>query len=160
MRNFKKVARFIMELILTISIIAFILVNILSRTVLKESNVLSSLEKSNYYDKTFKLLESNFEKYIQQSGLDEKTLESIVTKEQVKEDTKKIISNIYNGLDEKISTDSIKKNLTDNINKQIETTSLSIEQKKAIDEFIEKICDEYRATISNSEYEKDINKRI
>lgn len=157
MKKFKKVARFVMELILTVAIISFILTHLISKTILNESYVLKEFNESEYYSKTYKLIESNFENYIQQSGLDEKILENIVTKEQVEKDTKKIIVSIYDGIKEDISTDEIKKNLQKNIEEQIDVSSLSKEQKKAIDEFIEKLCDEYKTTISNSNYEEQIH---
>ena len=157
MRKFKKIARFIMELILAIAIIAFLLIHVISKTILNEQYILSSIEKADYYSKTYELLESNFENYIQQSGLDEKILENIVTKEQIKEDTKKIIINMYDGIKEEVSIEAIKQNLEKNINEQIDTDSLSTEQKQAIDQFVKTLCDEYRATIANTNYESQIN---
>ena len=113
MKKIKVIARFIMELILTISIISFIILQLVSKTLLNESYILSSMEKGDYYNKTYEAIESNFENYIQQSGLDEKILENLVTKEQVKEDTKKIILNIYNGINEKLSTEKLKQKILD-----------------------------------------------
>ena len=156
MKKIKVTARFIMELVLTISIISFIILQLVSKTILNESYILSSMEKGDYYNKIYDAIQSNFENYIQQSGLDEKILENLVTKEQVIEDTKKIILNIYNGINEKLSTEKLKQKLQKNINSQLETNSLSNEQNKAIDEFIEKICEEYKNTISNSNYETQI----
>lgn len=157
MKKFKKIARFIVELILAVSIIAFLFIYLISNTILNEKYILSSLEKADYYNKTYELLESNFQNYIQQSGLDEKILKNIVTKEQIEEDTKKIIIHVYDGINEEISSQAIKEKLEKNINKEIDINSLSAESKKAIDDFIEQICKEYRSTIINSEYEQQIN---
>ena len=158
MRILKRTARFIMELILTLSIVAFILIYLITKTILNENYIISSMEKGDYYNKIYNEIQSHFENYIQQSGLDEKILKDIITKEQVKEDTKKIITNIYNGFNDKISTDELKTSLRSNIETLIETKSLNQEQKKAIDEFIETICEEYKVTILNSEYEQQIYK--
>lgn len=146
-----------MELILAISIVGFVIIYILSGTVLNEIYMLSKLKNSNYYEETYKLLQSNFENYIQQSGLDEDVLKNIVTKEQMEEDTKIILTNIYDGLDEEISTKKLENKLKKNIDKQVDTKSLNDESKKAIEDFINEICKEYKATISNSNYEKQIN---
>ena len=157
MRILKRFARFIVELILAVSIIVFLLVYLLETTVLNERYVLSCLEESDYYSKIYELLESNFENYIQQSGLDENILENIVTKEDIEKDTEKIIVNIYDGISEELSTDKIRANLSKNINKSIKNQELNDEEQKAIDNFIEEICKEYKNIISNSEYEGQIN---
>lgn len=157
MREFKVIARFIMSFILAVSIICFVLIFTLSNTVLNEKYIFDSLEKADYYNKTYESIESNFEKYIQQSGLDEEVLKNLVSKEQVEEDTKKIIISIFDGLHEEVSTEKLEKTLKNNINKSINNRSLSEEEKKAIDEFTQQICSEYKSTIVNSNYESQIN---
>ena len=157
MREFKVIARFIMAFILAISIICFVLIFTLSNTVLSEKYIFDSLEKADYYNKTYESIESNFEKYIQQSGLDEEVLENLVTKEQVEEDTKRIIISIFDGLHEDVSTQKLEETLKNNISKSINNRSLSTEEKKAIDEFTQQICSEYKTTIVNSNYESQIN---
>ena len=42
------------------------------------------------------MAEDNFEKYINQSGLDESVFEGIITKEKVEKDSKIILYNIFN----------------------------------------------------------------
>ncbi len=157
MKEFKVIARFIMSFILAISIICFVLIFTLSNTVLSEKYIFDSLEKADYYNKTYESIESNFEKYIQQSGLDEDVLKNIVTKEQVEEDTKRIIISIFDGLHEDVSTQKLEETLKNNISKSINNRSLSTEEKKAIDEFTQQICSEYKTTIVNSNYESQIN---
>lgn len=157
MKEFKVIARFIMAFILAVSLICFILIYTLSNTILNEKYILDSLEKVDYYNKTYELIESNFENYIQQSGLDEEILNNLVTKEQVEKDTKKIVTSIFDGLHEEVSTKELEENLKNNINDSINNKSLSTEEKKSIDEFIKQICSEYKATIVNSNYEAQIN---
>ena len=157
MKKFKIIARFIMAFILAVSSICLILIYTLSNTILNEKYILDSLEKADYYNKTYELIESNFENYIQQSGLDEEILKNLVTKEQVEEDTKKIVTSIFDGLHEEVSTKELEEKLKNNINDSINNKSLSTEEKKAIDEFIKQICSEYKATIVNSNYEAQIN---
>lgn len=157
MKVLKKVARFIISFILTISIITFVLIHLISSTILNEAYILESFNRADYYNKTYELVKSNFQNYIDQSGMDEEILENIITKEKVEQDTKKIIINIYDGLNEKISTQEIKEKLKQNIMNSMNNRELSQQEKNAIDTFIEKICDEYKITISNYEYEKEIN---
>ena len=157
MRKLKKVARFILELILTIFLVAFILINSVSSTIFNKSYVLASIEKTDYYDNIYKLINSNFENYIQQSGLDDSVLKDIVSKEKIEKDTKQILSNIYDGFNEKISIDEIKQNLINNINQSLNNRKLSAIEQKAIDDFIEEICNEYKNTILSFEFDKQIN---
>lgn len=155
--NIKTISRLLITIILSVSIIAYILIHLFASTILNENYVLSKLQEGDYYNQTYELVKSNFENYIDQSGLDEEILNNIVTKEKVKEDTKKIIINIYDGLNEEISTQEIKKKLNENINKSLQDQVLSENEKNAIEQFIEKICEEYKMTISHFEYEKEIN---
>ena len=157
MKTAKKVARFILELILTLLLVTYVIITLVSSTVLSKSYILSSLEETDYYNMTYTELQSNFENYIQQSGLDEDILNDIVTKDKIESDTKIIISNIYDSLNEEISTQEIKNNIEKNINKSIDRNNLNKEANEAIDEFIERICDEYKSTILNSKYEQEIN---
>ena len=157
MKKFKIIARFIMAFILAVSLICLILIYTLSNTILNEKYILDSLEKADYYNKTYELIESNFENYIQQSGLDEEILKNLVTKEQVEEDTKKIVTSIFDGLHEEVSTKELEEKLKSNINASINNKSLSTEEKKSINEFIKQICSEYKATIVKSNYEAQIN---
>lgn len=157
MKKIKVIARFLMAFILTISIVCFVLIYILSNTFLSEKYILSSLKKADYYNKIYESVESNFEKYIQQSGLDEKVIKNIVKKEQVEQDTKRIVVSIFDGLHEEISTKEIEQNLKNNIAKSVNIDSLGTEEKKAIDDFIQQICQEYKTTISNSNYEVQIH---
>ena len=157
MKKIKVIARFLMAFILTISIVGFVLIYTLSNTILSEKYILSSLKKADYYNKIYELVESNFEKYIQQSGLDGKVIKNIVTKEQVEQDTKKIIVSIFDGLHEEISTKEIEQNLNNNIAKSVNIDSLGTEEKKAINDFTVQICQEYKETIANSNYEVQIN---
>lgn len=156
MREAKIIARFIMELILAISITIFLLIHILSKTLLNEPYILSSLQKSDYYNKVYQLVESNFENYIQQSGLDEEVLKNIVTEDMIEKYTKTIISNIYNGFKEDVSIVEIEKKLENNIIKSLKNRSLSSEETKAIKEYVAKISEEYKATISNLQIEDQI----
>ena len=157
MRKFKVIARFFIAFILAISIISTVLLYAVSKTILSRQYVLYSLEKVDYYTKVHELVENNFEKYIQQSGLNEEVLKNLVTVEQVEEDTKKMIVSIFEGLHEKVSTNALEEKLKSNINKSINIETLNEEQKKAIDEFVQQICLEYKMTISNSDYEVKIN---
>ena len=77
------------------ALITFLLVNLFSTTILNEQYILSKLQEVDYYNKMYDYVQSCFEKYIGQSGLDEEILNNVVSKEKIKNDTQIIISNIY-----------------------------------------------------------------
>ena len=152
----KQFIRYVLSALLTISSIIFILVSTISSTILNEKYVLNKLEETNYYSNIYEAVKSNFENYIYQSGLDEKVLDNIVSQEKVKEDTKSIISHIYNGLEEQIDAETIKQNLNTNIENSLKNIKLSSAQKKAIETFVDTVTDEYTDTILHFGFEKDI----
>lgn len=152
----KKITQYIIATILALAILALVIINIFSSSVLSKEYILSKLQSQNYYDKIYEETESNFENYIHQSGLDEDVLKDIVTKEKIEKDTKIILNNIYNGMDEKIDTKEIKDKLNENINNSL-NGKISSSQQKAIDTFVDTICKEYETTISHTNYEKKIN---
>lgn len=154
MKIIANIARFILIAILTICIIAMSVITIVSSTILDKNYIISKLEETNFYEEVYKLVESNFENYIYQSGLDETALNNICSKEKVEQDINIMISNIYEGTNKKIDTTPIKDNLNENIDK------LNVRNKKnseAIDQFVKHICEEYENTLIHTEYENRIH---
>ncbi len=156
MRIIKRIITFILSFIATLTILAIILIQVFSSTVLSKSYIMEQFDKTDYYNKVSELVEQNFENYIQQSGLEEDVIKDIVTKDEVREDTNTIIGNIYYGLGEDISTAEIEKKLQANIDKSLKGRSLSTEEKAAIEDFVEHIGKEYEDTILHTSYEKQI----
>lgn len=157
MRALKTVVKYLITIILALSMIAYFFIQLSSSTILSEQYILSKLEETDYYNKIYECVKSNFENYIHQSGLEETVLEDIVSKEKVRKDTKIIISNLYDGLEQKIDTQEIRDNLNKNISKTLENQKMTITQQDAIDTFIDHICNEYTDTMSHFSYEKQIN---
>lgn len=156
MRTFKLIIKYIIVILLALSIIGLVGITILSSTILKKDYVIDELEKADYYTKIFNEVESNFQNYIYQSGLDESVIKDIVTISKVREDTNNIIANLYNGMDTKIDTQDIQDKLNQNIKESLNGNITSAE-KKSIDEFVKTIADEYSKTIIHTEYESSIN---
>ena len=153
----KNIFNFIFSIILAICIITMCFITIGSHTVLSESYALKTLEEEDYYNNCYWLIKANFENYIYQSGLDEKVLDNIITKEKVTNDIKIIIANIFKNTNTEIDTTEIKDNLNKNIEDSLEGTRLNSSQKEAIDEFVNQICNEYKATISFHDIVKKSN---
>ena len=146
--------KFIFITILTICLIALGAITIASSTVLNKNYVMQKLEETDFYSGTYKLVESNFENYIYQSGLDENVLKDICTQEKVKTDINIMLSNIYDGTNKTIDTTEISTNLNANID---ELGIKTKQNEKAINEFVNHICNEYTDTLVHSKYENKIN---
>lgn len=146
--------KFVFLTILTVCLISLGTIGLAYSTVFSKEYVINKLEETNFYSRIYELAKSNFENYINQSGLDDKVLEDICTQEKVKKDINIMILNIYDGTNEKIDTTEISKNLNANIDK------LGIKTKQnssAISEFVKHICNEYTDTLVHSKYESKIN---
>jgi hypothetical protein len=154
MKVLTKTIKFILVTILTICLISIGIISIVSSTILDKTYITEKMEETNFYKETYELVKSNFEKYIYQSGLDEEVLENICTEEKLQKDINTIISNIYDGTDEKIDTTEIETNLNSNIDKLGIKNS---KNQKAIEQFVKHICDEYTETIIHTKYESQIN---
>lgn len=154
------IIKYIAIILLTCAIIGLLIINIVSSTILSKQYVLSKLEETNYYEEIKKEIESSFENYIGQSGLDENVIKDIVSMEKIKEDTNIIITNIYEGTQKTVDTTEIETNLKNNIEASLENKKLTITQQKAIDEYINKIASQYKQTMSHTSYENDINQMV
>ena len=154
MKVLKNLLKFIFITILTICMISLGIITIAFSTILDKNYVMQKLEETNFYADTYKLVESNFENYIYQSGLDEEALKNICTEEKVKQDINIMLSNIYDGTNQEIDTTEIANNLNSNIDQ------LGIKNKQnesAIQQFVTHICDEYTDTLVHTKYETQIN---
>lgn len=142
---------------LLLCIIAFGMIQIASSTILSQSYVLKQLEEANYYANIYTEIKSDFENYIYQSGLDESVLENIISVEEVTQDTNQIIANIYNGDNKQIDVTALKERLNKNIEESLKGQRINMSTQKAIDEFVNKIADQYIETMSHTNFEKTIH---
>lgn len=154
MKIFINIIRFILIMVLAICIISVGIISIASSTILNKEYTLQKLEETNFYAEMYDIVESNFENYIYQSGLDEDVLEDICSKEKVEKDIKLMISNIYEGTEQKIDTAEIEENLNRNIEQKGIKNS---KNEKSIETFVKHICDEYTQTLIHTKYEGKIN---
>ena len=155
MKVLTNLLKFILIVVLAVCSIAIGIIQIVTQTVLNKNYIIQKMEETNFYSETYKLVQSNFEKYIEQSGFEENILENICTEEKVKQDINLMISNIYEGANKTIDTTEISDNLNANIYKLNIRDS---KNQKAIEQFVEHICQEYTDTLVHTKYENDINK--
>lgn len=154
MKVLKNLLKFIFITILTICMISLGIITITFSTILDKNFVIQKLEETDFYADTYKLVKSNFENYIYQSGLDEEVLNNICTEEKVKQDINIMLSNIYNGTNQEIDTTEIANNLNANIDK---SGVKNKQNESAIQQFVAHICDEYTNTLVHTKYETQIN---
>lgn len=155
MKVLTNLLKFILIVVLAVCSIAIGIIQIVTQTVLNKNYIIQKMEETNFYSETYKLVQSNFEKYIEQSGFEENILENICTEEKVKQDINLMISNIYEGANKTIDITEISDNLNGNIDKLNIRDS---KNQKAIEQFVEHICQEYTDTLVHTKYENDINK--
>ncbi len=151
------IIRYVLVMILTVALISIAFINIITSTILNKEYVLSKLDETDYYKGIYQEIQSNFENYVGQSGLDEDIMNDILTEEKVKTDVDLIISNIYDGTNKTIDTTEIRTNLNRKIENSIDNPRLLVIQRDAIDTFIDTICNEYTKTIIHTKYEQNIN---
>ena len=154
MKVLTNLLKFMVITILTISMVILGFISISFSTILNKNYIIQKLEETDFYSEMYKLVESNFENYIYQSGLDEEVLQNICTEEMVKNDINAMLSNMYNGTEQKVDT----KKIEDNLNENIEKSGIKNGQNEgAIKQFVEHICDEYTNTLIHTKYETKIN---
>ena len=156
MKKVKSIFRYIFTIILTITLIAYFVINILSSTIMNKSFVLSKLDETGYYDKILGYAQENFENYLVQSGLDKSVLENIITREDVVEDTQKVLNNIYSNIEENINAENLKTKLNANIENATKNMGLSDAQKASLKEFVDEIAKDYLNSIAHFDFEKTI----
>lgn len=158
----KKIIEIIIKSILIvalfISLLGFAILNILSKTIFNQGYTLQKLEETNYYGNIYTQIKSDFRNYIYQSGLDEDVIEDVVTLDEVKQDTKKMITGIYSGIIEEINTEQIEERLNNNIKASLEGRSITPEIQEAIEIFVNQITTQYEDTLSKTVYKNEIYK--
>ena len=156
MKLFAKIIKAILIIVLALIVIEFLAVSVLSSTILNESYVFKMLKSSNYYSNIYNEVQSNFENYIGPSGLDENILTDICTVDDIQKDTEIILGNIYEGTAKSIDANAMKEKIISKINASLSDTKLSASVQENIEQFAQKISEEYKNTISHTEYEQQI----
>lgn len=157
MKVFKTILNFVVITVLSILLIVYTGLNIFSKTLLSKDYILTKMEENNYYEKLVEYVNSSFENYIYQSGLDEEVIKNIVTEEKIKSDTNAIIDNVYEGKEFSVDTQSIKDKLLSNISDSINGRSFSATEQKAVDAFAKNICSAYEDTLLHTNYVQKVH---
>lgn len=150
----KKIISYIIAIFMSVCLIAAIILTIVSNTILKCDFTLSMLNKNDYYRLIDTEIKSGFEGYIKQSGFDEKILENIYSKENLKNDIETVIKATYSGEKAKINTESISTNLRNNIDKYLAENNITLNknEQKNMEEYVQKLIEVYEKEVSHPVY--------
>ena len=155
-----KIFKIIIDIVSIAVLSILIFTNLTCSKILNENYVLKELENTGYYDKIKEKVESDFENYVAQSGLDEDVMKNIISDKKIKNDTETIIKNIYTGTNTQLDTTEIEENLKKNIQESLKNTKINATGQKAIDEYINKIALQYKETMCHTKYEDTKNKTL
>lgn len=150
----KKVIKIIVSILLTFVIMTmFLSSSIFSilKNYAEKDYLIAKLEETDIYRQIYDGVQSGFEEYIYQSGLEVSVFKNICDEEKIKKDFLGIIDSMYNGTEYKIDTDIIKENLDKEIKEYIknENRKLTTEEEKNIEEFENLIVNSYNDSISS-----------
>ena len=157
MKGFSLAIRYILIIFLVIIILAFTFLKIATSTILNKGYVLTKLEETGYYNGIYQEVEKDFRNYIDQSGLEEQVMDNVITEDKVKNDVNIMVNNIYDGKNEEIDVTEIKTNLNNNIEKYVAEQPGISANNEAVETFINKICEQYKTTMTHTDYEQQIN---
>ena len=156
----KKIITFIVSFVLLISIITVISLITAKKTILNKDFVIKQMEKNNYYEEVQKNIQSGFEGYIQQSGLEEDVITELYTLEEVKDDIGIMLENIYGNEKKDIDIEKVKTRLNDKIYASLANVSLTSTEKKSIESFINIIGNIYKDEISYTKWLNGLNGKV
>lgn len=91
----KKVITFILNFLLIIFLCAITILLILSKTILSKNYILSSLEKSGFYNLLDQSIQNDFDNYLAKAGIPTGTLNNIYTMDNLKKSVENTLDSIY-----------------------------------------------------------------
>ena len=158
MKGFSLVIRYLLILVLAMSIIVFTLLNVASNTVLTKDYIMGKLEENGYYEKVYEELKSTFESETEKLPVEGVDLSDLILEDQIKDQAKQMISNIFDGTDASADIEEMRVNVTARINEAVanEKIKLSAADEGTIETYTNKICDEYSNAVNQTESMQNI----
>ena len=152
MKRINVILKYILGLLLTISIFFDFILIFSKTTVLNKNYIFSSMDKINYYENTYNTIKDNLIWSNMSSGFDDDILDNIFTIDDVKKDINTTIDCLYNNKKITINVDDIKTNLTNNINDYITINKIKVLDKKAVEEHVDELVSVYNKEITYYSY--------
>lgn len=158
MKIIKVILKGTIGILIVSSLLGLILLYLISNTILNKEFIFDKMGQNNYYDNLYSDIINQMESYIGPSGLDERILEDIVTREKVKSDVNLFIESIYQDKELHIEIEDIKNKLEFNINEYLKEEKLKVSSQENLEEFKNKIIQEYQKEITYNTYSKKLKK--
>ena len=135
------------------SIIVFTLLNVASNTVLTKDYVMAKLEENGYYEKIYEELKASYEAGAEKLPVEGVDLSDLIIEDQIKEQAKQMVSNIFDGTDASTDIEEMRVNVTARINEAVanQKVKLSAADEGTIETYTNKICDEYSNAVNQTE---------
>ena len=134
-------------LLLFITSIIFLLTTtllILKVTVFNYHYVEKTLEKINFYEITYNEIKSNMVQELPSTNIDQNVIDTLFTKDDIKEVTNDIIKSFYTNKEIVVNTGIIETKLRNNIDSYLKEKNIKNYDKKEVDSFINNIMDIYK----------------
>ena len=146
----KQVLNVFLTTIVMLGIVIITSLSIINKNIEKK-HIISKLEEIKIYDQIYDEVQSGFDEYIYQSGLELDALKNVCDKEKIKTDFLAIINGMYNGKETTIDTYIIKQKLDVEINTylQSQNRTLSPAERINVDRYEDLIADSYGRNISS-----------
>lgn len=150
----KKVASYIIILLLVISIFLTLILNVINSQLLDKDMMLKRLGNVNYYSKAYEIVLSDMKGILEPSGFSENILKDTFTVISVRQEVENIVNSIYNNKEYEINTQEFEKKVMENINQELSQNlrELNTTEKKAVDEFVLKLGDIFEEEIFPHKY--------
>jgi hypothetical protein len=140
----KIIVNYLIGFIISVLISITALSLIAKLTVFNKDYIINLLEKENYFEKIYNEILEEMESDIMPSGFTNDIIKDTFTKDEVKEDIKTFINNVYQGnkttLDKELLKDKIKKNIDDFLLK----SNLKITDKNGVNTFVNDLVKDYQ----------------
>ena len=153
MKNKLKVLSYYFSMmVLSIGVLGLSLTTLLKFTIFDDAYLIKHLEKNNYYNELYSSIKEEMSYYIIQSGLSEEILDDIYSEEMISDSVIILINDFYNGNELKVETEIVKNNLKSNIDKYLLKNNIVVDDRKALDLFVDEMIKIYDQEIrlSNS----------
>lgn len=134
----KKIISNILLFIESILLFLILITFTLRITILNKNNIIKKLDKTNYYEKVYNETLDNMKYITKKSGYSSEILNDILSIEDIKRDTKKYVTGIYENTKVEVNAELMKESLEENLNKYIEEKNIEVSNSKKV-EYINKI---------------------
>lgn len=148
MNRVKIILRGVLGFICSVLLFVLVMLAIFKLTIFNKNYVLKQITSDDYYTKVYEEINEDMKNSLLSSGLDETILNGLLTKNDVKKETKNLIGSIYSGSKFNVDTESFKEKLNKNIENYLKEKNIQVTDQKSLDTFVSNIVSVYKKEIS------------